>query len=146
MREKNYTINNNLKIELLKWHKNSNSGYTKAVTKSAMSEENLKILDDSIVLSYHDNYSKIPGSVYVYKINTENITFISYNSSREVVTIRGKGTLTLYNDRSLEKINKEEGVINLDIATEYEILMAYAENEKILKILENMTANFKIVR
>ena len=103
--------------------------------------EFLIISDEGVKAGYHEKNSELPDSWGVYEISKENMNAVIYDSENHIIIFIGEGKLTLYDDMQRKIINEKRSQRKFYENSPYEIMLAFNEEEEIVKLLKGMAKN-----
>ena len=104
--------------------------------------EYLIISDNGVKLGYHYiEDTENNDSIDVYQIPKENINAVIYNPEYHFVTIIGEARLISYDDIQRNIINEKNSQRKFYSNSPFEILLAFEEEEEIVKLLKGMAKN-----
>ena len=103
--------------------------------------EFLIISDEGVKAGYHEKNSELPDSWGVYEISKENMNAVIYDSENHIIIFIGEGKLTLYDDMQRKIINEKRSQRKFYENSPYEIMLAFDEEEEIVKLLKGMAKN-----
>ncbi len=103
--------------------------------------EFLIISEERVKAGYHEKNSELPDSWGVYEISKENMNAVIYDSENHIIIFIGEGKLTLYDDMQRKIINEKRSQRKFYENSPYEIMLAFDEEEEIVKLLKSMAKN-----
>ena len=106
-----------------------------------MKREYLLISDEGVQFSYHDTEDENDDNMTVYEIKTENLNAVVYNQEYHIITMIGVAKQTAYDDMQKKIIDEERSQRRFYSNSPYEIMLAFDEEEEIVKLLKGMAKN-----
>ena len=109
---------------------------------SVRNREYLIISDNEVKLGYHyivDTENN--DSIDVYQIPRENMNAVIYNQEYHIVKIIGEAKLIAYENIERTIINEKNSQRKFYSNSPYEIMLAFEEEEEIVKLLKGMAKN-----
>ena len=106
-----------------------------------MKREYLLISDEGVQFSYHDTEDENDDNMTVYEIKTENLNAVIYNQEYHIITMIGVAKQTAYDDMQKKIIDEERSQRRFYSNSPYEIMLAFNEEEEIVKLLKGMAKN-----
>ena len=100
-------------------------------------KESILIADEGIEFRYHDVETPFETSVSVYQILREDVRVIAIDDAVHVVTIIGKGNMTVYHDITTKKIDWTRSQRRFYEDSQMKILLAYENNDELIQRLKN---------
>ena len=106
-----------------------------------MEREYILISDEGVQFSYHDTEDENDDNMTVYEIKTENLNAVIYNQEYHIITMIGVAKQTAYDDMQKKIIDEERSQRRFYSNSPYEIMLAFDEEEEIVKLLKGMAKN-----
>ena len=106
-----------------------------------MEREYILISDEGVQFSYHDTEDENDDNMTVYEIKTENLNAVVYNQEYHIITMIGVAKQTAYDDMQKKIIDEERSQRRFYSNSPYEIMLAFNEEEEIVKLLKGMAKN-----
>ncbi len=108
---------------------------------SEIKREYLLISNKGIQFGYHDTEYENNDNMSIYEIQSENLNAIIYDQEYHIITIIGEAKQTSYDDMQRKIINEEGSQRKFYSNSPYEIMLAFNEEEEIVKLLKGMAKN-----
>ena len=108
---------------------------------SNRTNESILVADEGIEFRYHnknmpDGYDT---SMDVYQIVREDVRVIPINAEMHIAIIIGKGNLTVYDDIISKRVNVRRSEARFYEDSQWQILLAFENNEELIQLLKNYT-------
>ena len=97
-----------------------------------MEKEFIHLEKAGVEFGYHDIFARFETSMDLYQIYYEDIREINYDPKLMLLTITGKGQLTVYDDFHENRINYNLSQRRFHSDSKYSFILATVEAEKIV--------------